>query len=171
MDVVDVVPKQVFRTYLLTLCNYLGPLALRPVTYRLTPSYSHAYLGHNIHNIPNTPADALWHAPEGDPVTDPAETLALPMPQPNDAIAATIGDYLVNLLGLLWAEDECFSGKRPFGNSGWKWDLYPPLIEAVFASGELDEDGYIDTVDEKGADALIAAAIEHMRTLIAGGVR
>lgn len=100
---------------------------------------------------------------------NPAEILALPMPQPNDAIAATIGDYLVNLLALLWAEGECFSGKRPFGNSGWDWDLYPPLIAAGLVSGELDEDGYIDTVDEPGADALIVAAIEHMRTLITGG--
>jgi hypothetical protein len=54
VDVVDVVPKKVIRSYLLTLCIYLGLFALQAVTYRQAPSYLHAYLGHNIHNIPKT---------------------------------------------------------------------------------------------------------------------
>jgi hypothetical protein len=35
----------------------------------------------------------------------------------------TIKDYLKELLLRLWNECEGFSSKRPFGNSGWEWDL------------------------------------------------
>lgn len=91
-----------------------------------------------------------------------AQVLALPMQQPNDAGAATIRGYLVELLAELWREEQAFSGKRPFGNSGWQYDLYPPLIVAGFVPGNLDEDGYIDNVDDKRADALIASAIRSL---------
>lgn len=94
-------------------------------------------------------------------VTD-AQVLALPMQQPNDANAATVRDYLIKLLAELWREGEMFSGKRPFGNSGWQYDLYLPLIVAGFVPGVLDEDGYIDNVDDKRADAVIASAIRSL---------
>jgi hypothetical protein len=29
----------------------------------------------------------------------------------------------------LWDEEDSFSGKRPFGNSGWKWDVYTAFLE------------------------------------------
>lgn len=92
--------------------------------------------------------------------------LNLPMPQPNDADATTIGDYLIKLLAKVWEENECFNGKRPFGNSGWDYDLYPPLIAAGLVSGELDEDDYIDTIDQPAAAAMIADAIQHLHVLI-----
>jgi hypothetical protein len=44
----------------------------------------------------------------------------------------------------VWDEGESFSGKRPFGNSDWEYDLYVPLIQAGFIEGKLDADGYID---------------------------
>lgn len=91
-----------------------------------------------------------------------AQVLALPMQQPNDANAATVRDYLVALLAELWREEQMFSGKRPFGNSGWQYDLYLPLIVAGFVPGVLDEDGYIDNVDDKRADAVIASAIRSL---------
>lgn len=87
--------------------------------------------------------------------------LALPM-QPNDAQAATVREYLVALLTELWSEQEGFSGKRPFGNSGWNHDLYLPLLEAGMVDGALDEDGYIDQVDSDRADVLIADAIARL---------
>jgi hypothetical protein len=83
----------------------------------------------------------------------------------NDAKAATIRDYLVTALATLWSEGENFSGKRPFGNSGWEWDLLVPLITAGAITGTLDEDGYIDDVDEGAGNALIASAIEAMRSV------
>lgn len=63
----------------------------------------------------------------------------------------SVRDYLYELLKTLWYQGEGFSGKRPFGNSGWEYDLYAPLIKAGFIKGELDEDGYVMDFDEKQA--------------------
>jgi hypothetical protein len=54
----------------------------------------------------------------------------------------TVRDYLKGLLQNLWIEGEGFSGKRPFGNSGWEYDLYQPLIAVGFPKDnyrEMDE--------------------------------
>jgi hypothetical protein len=87
--------------------------------------------------------------------------LNLPM-QPNDADATTVRGYLVKLLTELWEHQEGFSGKRPFGNSGWAYDLYLPLLAAGLVTGTLDEDGYIDQIDDLEADRLIADAISQL---------
>lgn len=60
----------------------------------------------------------------------PEEVLALRLP-PNDADAATVRDYLKALLLVVWREGESFSGKRPFGNSGWDNDLLDALPESA----------------------------------------
>jgi hypothetical protein len=81
----------------------------------------------------------------------------------NDSGAPTVRGYLVALLAELWREGEGFSGKRPFGNSSWEYDLYAPLIKAGLVKGKLDEDGYIDEFDDtRQADALIHAAITEL---------
>jgi hypothetical protein len=67
----------------------------------------------------------------------------------------TIRDYLRILLETLWDEGEGFSGKRPFGNSGWEYELYRPLVKHGFVRGTLDEDGYIDTFDADTANKLV----------------
>lgn len=90
---------------------------------------------------------------------DGARILDLPMAQ-NDAEAKTIRDYLKALLSTLWEEDEGFSGKRPFGNSGWKGDLQIPLVKAEIVPGKLDSDGYLDDCDDVAADHAIRAAIK-----------
>jgi len=54
----------------------------------------------------------------------------------------TIRDYFHSLLTTLWEEGEGFSGKRPFGNSGWEHDLYRPLALAGYVEG--DADGFVD---------------------------
>lgn len=64
------------------------------------------------------------------------DVLALPMPD-NDAGAATVREYLQALLLVLWMEEEGFSGKRPFGNSGWQGEL-----ENALKDGE-DKDSLI----------------------------
>lgn len=51
----------------------------------------------------------------------------------NDSGATTIKGYLKALLYALWDEGEGFSGKRPFGNSGWEGDLLDPLINQGLA--------------------------------------
>ena len=56
--------------------------------------------------------------------------------------AMTVRQYLHALLRAVWEDQEGFSGKRPFGNSGWEHDLYGPLAKAGFVDlGPLDEDG------------------------------
>lgn len=87
------------------------------------------------------------------------QILAAPMREGNDAHAATIGEYLCQLLAVLWREEQGFSGKRPFGNSGWQYDVYTALIDAGYLAGELDEDGYIEDVDQTAGDALVQTAI------------
>lgn len=72
----------------------------------------------------------------------------------------TIRDYLKELLLQLWYEGEGFSGKRPFGNSGWEYELYTPLIAAKVIDGELDENGCVSKVDKDAAHVAITSAIE-----------
>lgn len=90
-----------------------------------------------------------------------SKILDLPMTE-NDAKAATVRDYLKALLAALWERDEGFSGKRPFGNSGWKYELYAPLIKAGIVEGHLDENGYVEEIAEGEADELIAKAIAEL---------
>lgn len=88
-----------------------------------------------------------------------ADVLALPVEEGNDADAATVGEYLIKLLGLVWLERDSFSGKRPFGSSGWASDLEAPLVRAGYVRGSFDEDGFLETVDSDQAHLLITKAI------------
>ena len=74
----------------------------------------------------------------------------------------TVRQYLRGLLLTLWEEGEGFSGKRPFGNSGWDFDLYEALIKGKHLGGKLDADGYVDHYDKKQACELIPALIVRM---------
>lgn len=88
--------------------------------------------------------------------------LTCPMEQPNDANAATVGQYLSRLLTTLWVEEDGFSGKRPLGNSGWCWDIYNALADRGVIIAERDDDGMWDlrksSINE--VDRRICAAIE-----------
>ncbi|WP_047891751.1 hypothetical protein [Micromonospora sp. RV43] len=90
------------------------------------------------------------------------KVLDTPM-QDNDTDAATIRDYLVELLAAVWSEGEGFSGKRPFGNSGWDFELSEALVRAGLVDGAFDGDGYLARVNGEKARALIAAAIQELR--------
>lgn len=93
-------------------------------------------------------------------MTTPEQVLSVPMdPEDNDAGATSVRDYLVRLLSELWREDDMFSGKRPFGNSGWQDEVYTVLIRAGLLVGSFDEDGYLDTLDTNAADQLMQQAI------------
>ena len=74
----------------------------------------------------------------------------------------TIKEYLKTLLLTLWKEEEGFSGKHPLGNSGWKFDIYIPLIGAGVVQGLMDDEGFIDWVDAIGADQIIADIIRSL---------
>lgn len=88
----------------------------------------------------------------------PQQVLALPM-QENDAGAATIHDYLITLLALLWNEKEGFDGKKPFGNSDWDGEVVETLVRAGLVAGTVNEDGDTDDWDWDAADELVATAI------------
>ena len=74
----------------------------------------------------------------------------------------TVREWLADLLLRVWVEDEGFSGKRPWGNSGWQSDVAAPLIRAGIVTGELDEDDYIETCDHAELDRLITGCIQRM---------
>lgn len=89
------------------------------------------------------------------------EILNLKM-QTNDACARNIREYLYTLLADVWEEGERFSGKRPFGNSGWHYEIYTTLINNGFVDGQLDEYGYIEEVDSNYASQLISECIQYV---------
>ena len=77
----------------------------------------------------------------------------------------TLRQWLVDLLARVWDEQEMFSGKRAWGNSGWDWDPLPALIRAGFVEGSFDEDGYPQPDDGPAYQALIARCIERLGSL------
>ena len=86
-----------------------------------------------------------------------AEILAVTLPE-NDADAATIRDYLVALVREVWRETECFSGKRPFGNSGWQHEVYVGLAQAGLIESTRNKWDELD-YDTDAADELVQRAI------------
>lgn len=94
-------------------------------------------------------------------MTDPTpqQILDTPMTGENDAGALTVRGYLLSLLAMLWIDGEGFSAKRPFGNSGWQWDVYAALGEAGHIAIKFDENGDVEDVNEEAGERLIRAAI------------
>ena len=80
-----------------------------------------------------------------------------------DLEPCTIRHYLVELARQCWLKEECFGGKRPFGNSGWKFDVYGALAEGGFISGTKDEDECWDNMDRVAGDVIIAACFEKLQ--------
>lgn len=63
----------------------------------------------------------------------------------------TVREYLQILLTRLWREQEGFSGKRPFGNSGWEYELLDALGLAGFVDCDVQGDEVFFDDDEKAA--------------------
>lgn len=69
----------------------------------------------------------------------------------------SIKDFFKELLTTLFKEGECFSGKRPFGNSGWDYDLCVCLAKNGIINGRNqidpdypeDEDWDYDSAEEE----------------------
>ena len=72
----------------------------------------------------------------------------------------SVRDYLHELLYKLWSQGEDFSSKRPFGNSGWEYDICTALVAGEFVSGETDEDGFLVSCDEDEANQLVFDMID-----------
>lgn len=94
------------------------------------------------------------------------EILAVRM-QSNDARAETIQDYLISLAEEVWFEEEGFSGKRPFGNSGWQGEVILSLVVAGAIPGkveEWDKDCYdLTCYNQDDADQAISKALDALR--------
>lgn len=52
----------------------------------------------------------------------------------------TVRTYFEKLLTTLWSKGELFSGKKPFGNSDWDWDVISSLIKCGYIPGEINRD-------------------------------
>lgn len=77
----------------------------------------------------------------------------------------TLRQWLIALLAALWEQGEGFSGKRPFGDSGWDWEPAPALIGAGLISGRVDDHGYVAEVDMGELHRFVADVIESMATM------
>lgn len=72
----------------------------------------------------------------------------------------TLREYFKLLLTTMWSEGEGFSGKRPFGNSGWDLDVLSGLGRLGVIEAEFDSNGYLDSVDEKAGNRLVFELID-----------
>ena len=53
----------------------------------------------------------------------------------------TVREYLCELLRLVWDEQDLFDSKRPWGESGWEFDILIPLARAGFVDlGPIDSE-------------------------------
>jgi hypothetical protein len=71
----------------------------------------------------------------------------------------SIREYMRRLLSELFAEGEGFSGKRPFGNSGWEYEIIEALIRAGAVTGSLDSEGCVDDYNEDEYQIALAKMI------------
>lgn len=56
----------------------------------------------------------------------------------------TLGQSLLKLLLGVMKQGEGFSGKHPFGNSGWEWIHIEELVKSGFIKGELTDEGDLE---------------------------
>lgn len=89
----------------------------------------------------------------------PVETLEKALKVKVDGV--TLKKYLENLLVTLWDEGEGFSGKRPFGNSGWDMDIIAALVKKGLVQGTIDDCGYVEDYDEAEGIDLVFQIIKY----------
>jgi hypothetical protein len=82
--------------------------------------------------------------------------------------ACNLREYFFRLLETLWLEGEGFSGKRPFGDSCWEYDIYEALVEMGAIQGVFDcdkESGErygLAQVDTKKGNEVVQDLIEYV---------
>jgi len=74
----------------------------------------------------------------------------------------SIKQQLQKLLKKVMKEQECFSGKRPFGDGCYYFEIYAALAKAGVTFIMLDEDGYVNDLDDKKTTNLIDELIDHI---------
>lgn len=73
----------------------------------------------------------------------------------------SVRDFFKQLMITLFVEGEGFSGKRPFGNSGWTHDLEKTAVENKFVQGVIGSDGYVENIHSEEFDDLIFNTIKN----------
>lgn len=77
--------------------------------------------------------DGIQYIPAPEPAQGKDLDAALDVRFDSDAgNQITIREYFRILISTLWEEKEGFSGKRPFGNSGWEYEVHYALAKAGF---------------------------------------
>jgi len=74
----------------------------------------------------------------------------------------TIRDYFGILLLTLWNEGDGFSGKRPFGESCWEYEVYKALVTNGFVEGVVDEYGCLGKFDRDTANKIVPAMVRNI---------
>lgn len=82
--------------------------------------------------------DGEHYVPKPKALTDKSLLGALAVRFDFEGSNISVRDYLRMLLETLWDEQEEFSGKRPFGNSGWDYDIIQPLVVEGFIKGKIN---------------------------------
>ena len=77
-----------------------------------------------------------------------------------DIGTVTARAYLKRLLHDLLMKGESFSGKRPWGNSGWEHELAMPLSIAGVIDADIEDERYAYPKDEDDYKAALAALVE-----------
>lgn len=90
------------------------------------------------------------------------EILSLTFESSDLSKTVTIRQFIKELARAVWIEQEMFSGKRPFGNSGWTHDVYSCLVKNGLIKGIFDSDGYLRSCNCDDADRLIVKLIESL---------
>ena len=93
-------------------------------------------------------------------VYDGKKILDLPLPENNGPEEKDVRGFLKALLHRMIELGEGFSGKRPFGDSGWEGDLEWALIKGNVIDGTIDEDNYARNANEHQFVLAMTAAIE-----------
>lgn len=83
------------------------------------------------------------------------EILELPVMRHDLGSEISMRYFFERLFCDLWKKEANFDSKRPWGNSGWKWDIYVTLIKHNVIPGKLDEYGYVEEVDSKSASDFV----------------
>jgi hypothetical protein len=78
----------------------------------------------------------------------------------------SVREYLHLLLSKVWEEQEGFNAKRPFGDSGWEYDLFMPLAQAGFIDAKRVVDAEDGSVDFDFDDQQIRLASAYVGDLI-----
>jgi len=81
------------------------------------------------------------------------DILKLEIPD-NPAMARTIGLYFERILTDMWTQPE-FDSKRPFGEGAWRQPVTIALIREGLVPGKLDEDGFVESVDQRELNRLV----------------